>query len=784
MDTGPGWERAREEFLALVDAPAEARARELERLEAEDPRLASWVRDLLRHDAPTDPRGGGDGGTPRSFGPYEVVRPIGRGGMGEVFVARRADGEYESEVAVKLLRGGAANRELVQRFLRERQMLARLDHEYVARLLDGGTTEAGEPYLVMEYVEGEPADVFAARLDVRARLELFLRIGQAVQHAHERGFVHRDLKPGNILVRPDGTPRLLDFGIARLDGETAAETTDEPLTRTGHRLFTPEYASPEQVRGEVATVQSDVFALGVILYQLLCGARPWPSGVSLHELERTICEADPVPPSRRVPGTARARLAGDLDAIALQCLAKRPERRYGSVAELCDDVGRHLQGLPIRARRTGVVGRALRYARRRPAVPVTAALIALSLLAVGFAWDAERRGERRREELAAAVSDHVEDARRRWVDGELEAAKAELDAARVALRELPDEPGLAAEVLAQAAVFANLEDDWERGLDLVERAEAQLARVAEPAPRTVATLLSTRAYALHRVAPGERSRAAAAAALEHARANLEPGDALRVDALADWSDEQRRAGDADGALATLAEAVEEARLRDPRGETLSRLLNERAVALAGVGRYAESVEHYREALGILAWHRGDGHAAVAKVRLNLGTTLFRQGALEEARAEHERSLAAFRMLGDEVLVASNQHFLGRIHCALGELDAAEAAAGEALAIRARHDLGIHVDRTRCLLGIVLARAGRAEEARALLAPVLADPAPGTFLPDMEADGRHELGALLADAGEPAAARPQLEAALAWKRAHLGPDHADCRDLERRLDAAR
>ncbi len=778
MTTDPRWEEARELFLDLADLPADRREPELLFLAARDPELAKRVEELLRHDR-AEPAPGPT--APKRYGPYEVVRPIGHGGMGEVFVARRADGEYEREVAVKVLHGGAANEELVRRFLRERQTLARLDHEYVTDLLDGGTTESGEPYLVMEYVEGEPADRFAARLDVKERLELFVRIGRAVQHAHERGFVHHDLKPSNVLVRADGTPRLLDFGIARPDPETRVAGPDEaPLTRTGHRVFTPEYASPEQVRGEPATTRSDVFALGALLYVFLAGERPWSSSTTLHELERAICEDDPAPPSRLVTGTTRRRISGDLDAIVLQCLAKRPKRRYESVADLCDDVERHLDGRPIRARRTGTLARAVRFARRKPIYPVGGALLLTATFAAGWAWRSEVRGERGRERLVVAVRDRIEAARQRRTNGDLEAADQELDAALVALNELPGERALGAEILVHKAVVANLDREWKECLALLERAEAILDEQERPDPVLRAMLLNSRTLSLQRLR-SPRSRDAALAAFEFARDRFPAGDTHRVDAILGWADEQRRAGKEREWIDSLTAAADELRTRDPKSEVLARTQNERAIAFASVGRHDEAIECYREALEILGWNHGERHSSFMKVRLNLGSAYLRADRYGEAFEEYERALTTSRALDEELFTAAILHLVARAHLEVGgdaHVLAAIDAAREALEIRRRNRLAVHTDRSRALLGIALARAGRLDEARGELTTVFAAD-PLDLLPEHEADARHLLGAILDDAGDPAAT-PHLRRALELKQELLGPEHDDCRDLEARL----
>lgn len=773
MRSGDRWPEARELFLDLVERSAAEREELLRARAVGDPDLADWVRNLLMQDDAVARRPV----TPQRLGPYEIVRPIGRGGMGEVFVARRADGSFEREVAIKRLHKGFASQELIQRFLRERQTLARLDHEYIARLLDGGTTEDGDPYLVMEYVEGEPADVHAARLGQRERLELFVRIARAVTHAHERGFVHRDLKPGNILVRADGAPRLLDFGIARPE-PAARAVANEPLTRPGHRMFTPEYASPEQVRGETATTRSDVFALGVLLYEFLAGTRPWNSDAGLHALEHSICEEDPAPPGRR-RAASRERISGDLDAIVLQCLAKRPEDRYASVAALGEDVQRFLDDEPILARRIGVLERLARHARQRPAHAVVALLTALVLVVGVIAWRSRVADERRRSELRAAVEDRIRTAMVHATKGQLDAADAEIEAASSALRELPGEAALEAEVLSRSAVFAGARRDWTATRAHVDRAFESLKSVRDPHPHLVARLLNSRAYALQMAEPGEQSAEAYRAALEYTMANVPVGDVLRVDALTGCAIEARREGRDDEFIRGLENALTEARaIDDPRRQVLARASNEIAIALARAERFSEASEHYREALEILDWNHGESHPSFAIVRHNYASSLFRGGRPLEAEGQFERSLEVSRATGHEDLIASNQQFLARIYCGRGEFDAAETAARESLALRERNGPEAAIRQARGWLGIVVARKGRADEARALLAPLLIDG--GELPPDLAADARHRLGAILQDAGESEAARPFLQTALESKRRLLGADHADCVDLARRL----
>jgi len=321
------------------------------------------------------------------IGPYRLIGRLGEGGMGKVYLASRADKLYEQEVAIKLMHPGLTEaREMLLRFGIERQILANLNHPNIARLLDGGITQDGAPYLVMEYVKGIRIDAYCReqKLTIEERLRLFIAVLSAVEFAHKNLVVHRDIKPANILVTPEGVPKLLDFGIAKLltpdDGQT--------LTRTTERLMTPEYASPEQIRGDQITTSTDVYALGVLLYELLTGARPFHLETkSPLEVARIICEQDPQPPSAialaRTGGDQLARqLKGDLDNIVSTAMRKEAGRRYASVAALEADLQSYLKGYPIHARTDTWRYRSGKFVRRHKAATIATGLLALSL--VGF----------------------------------------------------------------------------------------------------------------------------------------------------------------------------------------------------------------------------------------------------------------------------------------------------------------------------------------------------------------------------------------------------------------
>ncbi|MGA2740260.1 MAG: serine/threonine-protein kinase, partial [Bryobacteraceae bacterium] len=341
----------------------------------------------------------------RRVGPYEVLREIGQGGMGTVYLAVRADHAFRKQVALKVVRPEAGSEEVMRRFQQEREILATLDHPNIARLLDGGTTEQGLPYFVMEYVAGEPIELYCDRhkLNVAARLELFRTVCAAVAYAHRTGIVHRDLKPGNILVTAEGTAKLLDFGIAKVLRPAEDETVY--ITRSGLHLMTAEYASPEQVRGEAVTALSDVYSLGVILYELLTGHRPYRMRSRVfHEIARVICEEPPTRPSTAVglpdgsnagpdtvtpemvsrardasPAELRRQLSGDLDNILLKSLSKEPLARYRSAGQLDEDVQRHLQGQPVLAYGDTSAYRIGKFLQRYKIWVIAAAAIATAL---------------------------------------------------------------------------------------------------------------------------------------------------------------------------------------------------------------------------------------------------------------------------------------------------------------------------------------------------------------------------------------------------------------------
>lgn len=409
MTTPTRWARIRELFDAALEQPTDARVAWLEQAVGNERGLRDEVMSLLGAldharatlEQPAAQSLGGLGVSDeamlvgRRVGSYDVVRLIGYGGMGAVYEGVRADGDFRMRVAMKFLRPGMSSDTALRRFRYERQILASLNHKNIAALHDGGLTEDGQPYFVMEYVEGTPITTFCREsgLSVRERVGLFRQVCSAVQHAHQQLVVHRDLKPGNILVTSDGTVKLLDFGIAKLLREE--EGPDQlPLTRGGMRAFTPEYASPEQVRGLLQTPAGDIFSLGVILFELLTGRRPVVTeGRLFAEIERDICTVPPPRPSAVVlPDIAESigeslvkvkrQIAGDLDAIVLTALAKEPSLRYGTAGALAGDLRFFLDRHPVSARKAWLGYRIGKFVSRRR-YEVVAALAAVAALVAG-----------------------------------------------------------------------------------------------------------------------------------------------------------------------------------------------------------------------------------------------------------------------------------------------------------------------------------------------------------------------------------------------------------------
>ena len=755
------WAKVRDLFLEIVDLEPGERAARMQELERSDPAAHGQVARLIAVDA--GPAVDAEPATleDERFGPYRPLRRIATGGMGEVYLARRDDGAFELDVAVKLLRIDASSEMFAQRFARERQTLAKLDHEGIARLIDGGTTGGGRPYLVMEFVDGVPLDQFveAQSPGIQARVELFRRILDPVAYAHRNDVVHRDLKPGNILVRPDGMPKLVDFGIARPTDDSVDDGTPA-LTRTGQRLFTPAYASPEQVAEEDITTATDVFALGVILYELLTGRTPFGGSGSLREVERRILDAHPVPPSRCCAGTTRRMLSGDLDTITLKCLAKQPGARYADATALADDLDRHLSGRPILARKTSFLSHAWQFGRRRPAVAVAGFATAIAIVAALMALRAKSDRSAERERFHRIVATRLKEASALTSAGEGDKAEALLDKLpSPASPELTE--SLAARLRTERANIAVYRKDFDAALKLVSEAESSLAACEDPDPRDRVRLALLHSRTLHGLGRLDDAWEAAQAAQTLAETHMPPGSSLRRSAAMDVAKHLIERGDSEGAVSSMSAVIAELRALDkPHDIELGAALNTQANQLTKLRRYEEASQCLDEATTIARWHYGDGHIAVATLRSNRAGTLVGFGRYREAIEEYSAVIPVFEALERSKDVAIVLRKRG------------EAARKAQDWDRAIEDLRTSSERLRAefgdehalwrivavTLGYTLKEAGKPEDARRALELAVASP---DVLPaNIEIEARLTLGELLRDAGRDDDAVEVIDAALA------------------------
>jgi serine/threonine-protein kinase len=699
----------------------------------------------------------------RHIGPYRVLRELGRGGMGVVYLAERADGQYRRRVAVKLLRNSPDADELHRRFLGERQILASLNHPNIAQLLDGGVTDGQLPFLVMEYVDGVPISTYCdrQRLGIEERLRLFHDVCAAVHHAHQNLVIHRDIKPGNILVTADGRVKLLDFGIAKLLNPTLGPA-DQPLTRTEFRAMTPEYASPEQVRGDSLTTASDVYALGVVLYELLSGRRPYRlTSASPHELAEIIGQREPElpsvsvsrgepsarpdePPSAVAPEAIaaarglsldhlRRRLRGDLDAIVMMALRKEPARRYGSVDLLWEDVERHLDGLPVHADRGTRWYRARKFLGRHrieasAAALVTVSLVAGATIAVRQASVAER--ERDRAEQALDQSKEVSDflvglfrARAPAGAPTIEATATDLLAAGTArIEELAGQPLVQAQMLDALGRVNDQMGRFDEGERMLRRAlQLRRSRLGE-SHLDVATSLNNLGTLIRQ--RGQRAEAVrlhreALAIQERALGPRHPEVALTLTKLA---------------VVTTDAAAAESLFRAARGiqraafGAENRVIINTNVLLAdllrGRGAYDEAEALFRENLAIDERLLGPEDAATAASMTRLGSFLYRQrNRPAEAETLYNRALAILRREPPSgmLILMGVLVDLTRLYADRGDYTQAEAFAREAVDVqrRARGPEHPYVSETMTILAEQLAAQRRYAEADSLLREAIA-----------------------------------------------------------------
>ncbi len=829
------WQRLSPELDRLIELDGVARARQLDRLRAADPALADDLARLLALDADAaaflDAPAFAISAAMRAgtrVGPWCLVRLLGEGGMGQVWLAQRADGLYERRVALKLLRPGLADPDLRLRFTRERQILARLEHPHIAHLLDAGIDASQQPYLALDYVDGAPiTDWCQARaLEAPRRIRLFLQVCAAVSHAHASLIVHLDLKPSNILVTADGNVRLLDFGIAKLLDPQEAPPEQ---TRGGARAFSLHYAAPEQVRGEPVTTMTDIYALGGVLHALLSGGRPYrPTHDTAAAWEQAILEADPVRPSQvlqrdggGVEPALRRRLlravTGDLDNIVLRAMARRPEDRYPSVEALAQDLRRWLDGAPVLARPQRLGYRLRKYATRHRWALSSAAAVLLTLVgALGaVSWQA---GQAIDESIRA-------EAMQDFVIGLFETTGAVPGDASLDVRELLEagvqrgDAELAQQPLARAelyGVIARLRlglGDYGEALALLRRQQGilgtlgevpvglrlqsagDLARASRMLGRTADCVTAAereRALAHRREQTYPRQAAELYTQLGRCRRDLGAHDVARrlfdaalalrqvrgdtagtVESLADLASLHSAAGDVPAALATVDTALERLDTRLGRRHPLAIDLQRTRCALLrtlGDARGAEASCNAGLALA-LALH-GPAHPATLDARRQLAALHVDQGRFAAADAEFRDALHR------TVARLGPQHAdVGRIHNSLGIVAWERGDTATALDELARSVAIWRVTSPAGLLAdglfnqaLVLQAVGRGREARAPLREALAlrrarfGPRDGRV-----GDALRLLGEIEA-ADDPAAAHRHLTAALVLTRADYGQSH--------------
>lgn len=684
------WQRLSPLLDALLELEAEARRQSLASLRDDDPGLADELEALLQLEEDSDdflseplvaPLPGLRSGA--LIGPYRLERMLGEGGMGQVWLARRDDGLYQRRVALKLLRPGLADPNLRLRFTRERQILERLEHPHIARLLDAGISADGQPYLALEYVDGEPiTDWCRARaLNLEVRLQLFQQICRALSHAHANLIVHRDLKPSNILVTPLDEVRLLDFGIAKLlDGDSAAPEH----TRTGVRAFTLHYAAPEQLRGEPVTTMTDVYSLGMVLYELLADCRPYRlKRQSDAEWEEAILHSDPLRPSlalQRLAETDEMRehaqalrrrsrqLAGDLDNIVLKALSKRPEQRYASVEALALDVQRYRQGKPVRARAQSMGYRIRKYVHRHRWALSTGVLVTL-VMAVALmivAWQARTAVSQanRAQAMQDFVIGLIGQAGGASATGQLDLHSLLDNGLQRVDRELAQQPTARAELYGVIAELHAGLGDYKQALTLLQRQRAMIVRLPDsPAALQLSSIANLGQVQRLLGEPGDCvDSMQALAGLARRQAQAQPLPAAEF--YSQLGRCHRDLGQHEPAEILFRQSLGIRRKHAGTDIDIVENLVDLANLQSDAGNSARALREYRAALrqldartdvrqpleidlrrGLCALERGEGHLAVAerecRSALALGRSL--QGAQHRATIDARRQLAAIHV---------------------------------------------------------------------------------------------------------------------------------------------
>ena len=678
---------------------------------------------------------------PERIGPFEVIQKLGAGGMGVVYLCRRPDHDFDQQVAVKRL-GAAGDSDFARQRLRiERRVLAGLRHPNIAQLIDGGEDSDGTPYVAMEYVAGEAIDRFAAHknLDVRGRIKLFLSLCEALQFAHRNLVVHRDIKASNVQIDTHGQLKLLDFGIAKLLGEADAGA-EVPTVASS---MTPHYASPEQVRGEPVGQASDIYSMGVLLYELLSGRRPYEINTTrAAEVERIVCES--TPPALGGRGTA------ELDSIIACAMHKEPERRYASAAEFGDDLRRWLDGRPVHARADSALYRFRSFVRRHPFGTTTTVLI--SVLLVGFgsvmAWQASELAKQR-------------------------------DAAETEARVANETSEFLIELFAVSDPRESNPADV-RARDLLERAADQLPQQLASDPLGRARLMHVIGLAFSNLGEQDRGIELLTQALRLRERHAGPASAETADSLNRLGNIYRRFGRLVDAEPMLVRALQWRQSNGPVDHDLADSYNNVGLLQNDLGRYVQAEQTLRRSIELHRQVGGPDTEQVTAPLHNLSLSLRRQGRLDEARNASMEALAIKRAAGDWSLssLAVTLAALANIERERGAFSAALAYSEESLSLRQQV---FGRDNVMTASGLVthariVAELGQPEDAEALTREALAlHAAAGTLDGLRAADTRLALGRLLIAQSRPDEARAVIEPAMASAARELP---AESPELER------
>ncbi len=820
----------RSQFLRNACEPAEALLREeVEALLAETSEDDAVIRNVISNEAALLAHSA----APTTIGPYRMLRELGHGGMGTVYLAER-HGEFHLQVALKLATRCQADRTLLARFRAERQILANLHHPNIAQVLDGGSTPDGTPYLVMEYVDGTPITRYCThhRLPVEATLRLFRKACEAVHFAHQNLVVHRDIKPGNLLVTPQGEPKLLDFGIAKLL-DTGGTNVDVVRTEAAARMMTPAYASPEQIRGKAITTASDVYALGVLLYELLTGQRPFLSSEpESYNLQKAICEEDPARPSILRPGLSR-----DLDAIVLKAMRKQPADRYASVEHLSADIERHLNCYPVQARNRTWQYNASRFLRRNKAFLPVAAAFTLIISSALWGLNFQARETAAQRDRAVAALQNAEAARQLAQQQQLvaerneriaqeygaRASTAELQAIQVAAR--------ARDEAASSDAVARFLEDLFRSADPMTAKErnitaAQLleqgarrvkedlasqpviqARLQDSIGRAFLALgdsasaedLMRQSLAIRRHVFGENHVETARSFLSLAKLLDTRGDysaakAAMEKAISVFS-AQGTTGEAElaaalvdqGLMAMSRSAYPEALEAFERSQALSRkqlperqrTLRDATLALVGYhsrqGRHVEAERTARSSLALSRKIYGENHPEVGVDWSAIGISLRDQGRFPEAAAALENAIRIYRQVvgPDHPSLGNALNNRATVAYSMGDYPTAERNFQEAHRNRAKFSGPDHLSTLRILnnIGVVRYQQRDFDGAIAIYQEVLERQrrAVGEETRDV-ADSLNNLGRTYAAKREWAKAQVHLSASLEIRRRVQGDDH--------------